>query len=138
MAPTDSALMPESLDDALVECVKAAGGSKAVGARLWPAKMVDAAQRHLLNCLKDGRAEHLKPDEVLLIMRLAREAGCHAGMQYLAHTLGYAEPVPTAPRDEAAELQRQFVEATRQMQAMAKRLEQLQPLVERAALKAVA
>lgn len=130
--------MPESLDDALIECVKAAGGSKVVASRLWPAKLVDAAQRHLLACLNEGRAEHLKPDEVLLVMRLARDAGCHTGMGYLAHALGYAEPVPTAPRDEAAELQRQFVEATRQMAAMAARLEQLQPLVERAALKAVA
>lgn len=116
--------MPESLTDALVECVKAAGGSKVVGAALWPEKLVDAAQRHLLNCLKDGRAENLHPDQV--VMRLARAKGCHVGMQYMAHQLGYAEPQPVEPRDEVAELQRQFVEATKAMAAMAARMEQLQ------------
>ena len=117
--------LPESLDDALVECVKAAGGSKVVGARLWPAKMVDAAQRHLLNCLKEGRAEHLKPEEVLLILRLAREAGCHTGMVFLAHSLGYSVPTPVDPRDEVAQLQREFIAANAEMRARAERLEAL-------------
>ncbi|MGH6625164.1 MAG: hypothetical protein ACRECD_01230 [Burkholderiaceae bacterium] len=121
-------LMPESLNDALIECVKAAGGSKLVGHKLFPEKLVDAAQRHLLNCLQEGRAEHLKPEQMLLICRLAREVGCHAGMAYMAHALGYAPPIPVEPRDEVAELQRQFVEATKQMAAMAARLQQLQPL----------
>ena len=123
MSDLDS--LPESLDDALVECVKAAGGSKVVGARLWPAKMVDAAQRHLLNCLKEGRAEHLKPDEVLLILRLAREAGCHTGMAFLAHSLGYSVPTPVDPRDEVAQLQREFIAANAEMRARAERLEAL-------------
>ena len=38
----------ESLNQALVECVKAAGGSAIVGPKLWPEKMKDAAQRLLL------------------------------------------------------------------------------------------
>lgn len=117
--------LPESLEDALVECVKAAGGSKVVGAKLWPAKMVDAAQRHLLNCLKESRAEHLKPDEVLLILRLAREAGCHTGMAYLAQALGYSVPTPVEPRDEVAQLQREFIAANAEMRARAERLEAL-------------
>jgi hypothetical protein len=121
------AIAPDTLNDAIIECVKASGGSKLVGAKLWPEKQVDAAQRHLLNCLQEGRAEHLKPDQMLLVFRLARDAGCHTGMRYLAHTLGYAEPQPIAPRDEVAELQRQFLEASRTLQAMALRMEQLQP-----------
>lgn len=128
-------LLPESLDDALVECVKAAGGSKVVGARLWPAKLVDAAQRHLLNCLKEGRAEHLKPDEVLLILRMAREAGCHTGMAFLAQSLGYAIPQPVEPRDEVAQLQRDFIAANAEMRARAERLEAL--LLAQAAQKQV-
>jgi hypothetical protein len=118
-------LLPESLDDALIECVKAAGGSKRVASALWPAKLVDAAQRHLLNCLKEGRAEHLKPEEVLLILRMAREAGCHTGMAYLAHSLGYAVPSPVEPRDEVAQLQREFIAANAEMRARAERLEAL-------------
>lgn len=118
--------LPESLNDALIECVKSAGGSKVVGSKLWPEKMVDAAQRHLLNCLQEGRAEHLKPDQVLFIVRLAREAGSHTGMHYIAHALGYSQPEPITKRDEAADLQRQFLEATKAMHQMVARMEALQ------------
>lgn len=117
---------PDSLNDALIECVKAAGGSKVVGHKLWPEKMVDAAQRHLLNCLQEGRSEHLKPEQVVFIFKLAREHGCHVGMAYLCQSLGYAPPVPLQPVDEAAQLQREFIEATRQLALMADRIGGLQ------------
>lgn len=119
-------LESESLTGALIECVKAAGGSKVVGHKLWPEKTVDAAQRHLANCLSDTRSERLSPDQVLLVARLARERGCHAYMHFLAVQLGYAEPVPVAPRDESDELRRQLLESTRNMQAMMQRLEALE------------
>ena len=114
---------PESLNDALIECVKAAGGSKVVGNKLFPEKMVDAAQRHLLNCLQDGWAEHLKPDQVAFVFKLAREHGSHVGMAYLCQSLGYAPPVPLQPVDAVAQLQREFIEATRELSLMAARIE---------------
>ena len=131
-----STMMVESLTDALVECVKAAGGSKVVGAKLWPEKMVDAAQRHLLNCLSDGRAEHLTPDQMWLVFKLAREAGCHTGMNYLCESLNYAAPVPVQPVDVAAQLQREVIEASR---LLAKSTEKLTALLAQSqTLKAVA
>ena len=57
---------------------------------------------------------------------MARERGCHAGMQYLAAALSYAEPVPVEPKDEADELRRQFIESTRTLAKMAQRIEQLE------------
>ena len=117
--------MNESFNDALIECVKACGGSKAVGVALWPAKGVEAAQRQLLACLNPDRNEKLGPDEVLHVMRLARARGCHVAMGHLAAVLGYAEPVPVDPLDEKAELQRKFIEATRELQAMAARIGEL-------------
>lgn len=115
----------ESLNDALIECVKACGGSKAVGVALWPAKGVEAAQRSLLACLNPDRSEKLSPDETLLVMRMARDRGCHAGMQYAAFFLSYTMPVPVEPKDEAAELQRQFIESTKRLAQMADRIEKL-------------
>jgi hypothetical protein len=116
----------ESFNDALVECVNACGGSKAVGVLLWPAKGLEAAQRHLLACLNTERNEKLGPDEVLMVLRLARERGCHAGMQYMATALSYAEPVPIKPRDEADELRRQLLEMGRDLQHKLARLEELE------------
>lgn len=124
----------ETLNDCLIECVKAAGGSKVVGHKVWPEKTVDAAQRHLLNCLNEGKAERLTPDQVLLIARLAREKGCHAYMQHMADALSYGEPVPVEPKDEADELRRQVLEMGRDLQA---RLDRLATL-ERAPLRAAA
>lgn len=115
----------ESINDALIECVKACGGSKAVGLALWPAKGVEAAQRALLACLNPDRQEKLGPDELLLLLHMARDRGCHAGMQYLATTLGYADPVPVDPKDELAELLRQSIEANREMQRRQERIERL-------------
>lgn len=115
----------ESFNDALIQCVKALGHSKSVGVMLWPALGMDAAQRKLLNCLNPERQEKLGPDEVVHLMRLARGRGCHAGMQFLAAHLGYAEPVPVEPKDEADELRRQVLEMGKALQTALARIEAL-------------
>jgi hypothetical protein len=112
----------DNLRACLVACVKAAGGSKSVGTRLWPEKGVDAAARHLLNCLDEGRAERLTPDQVLYVAGLARAAGCHAYMDYCSRRLHYQQPVPREPAQELAELQRAFVEAAAGQAALASRI----------------
>lgn len=117
----------ETLNDALIEAVKAAGGSKAVAVALWgSASGVDTVQRRLLATLNPERAEKLSTDEIVAVMKMARDHGCHAPMRYLAATLSYAEPVPVQPRDEADELKRQFIESTRALAAMAARIESLE------------
>lgn len=115
----------DDFNEALIACIKACGGSKVVGAKLWPEKAPDAAQRLLLDCLNEDRPARLAPEQVVLVLRMARERGCHAGMQYLCDSLGYAEPLPIDPRDEAAELQRQYIEAARSMGKLAERIERL-------------
>lgn len=121
-------MLPETLNDAYIETVKACGGSKAVGHAIWPAKGVEGAQRHLLACLNPDRNEKLSPEEALHIERMARDRGCHIVAQYRASVLCYADPVPVEPEDERAKLEREFVEAARQMQRMADRIEKLRPL----------
>ena len=115
-----------SFNSALVGAVKALGGSKAVAAQIWPEKAPDAAQRLLLDCLNDDRPAHLTPDQVLFVLRLARQRGHHDAVAWMLADLGYAAPQPIEPRDEVAELQRQFIEASRAMQALAGRIERLQ------------
>ena len=115
----------ESVNEALIATVKALGGSKQVGHKLWPEKTVDAAQRHLLACLNEDKAERISPEQLVLLMRMAREAGCHGVIQHLCASLGYAEPVPVEPRDELAELLRQNLEAHRESQRRQERIERL-------------
>ena len=116
----------DSFNEALVGAVKVLGGSKVVGCLLWPEKAPDAAQRLLLDCLNDDRPAHLTPDHVLLVLRLARQAGHHGAVGWLLAELGYAPPVPVEPADVLGELQREFIAATRQMANMAARIERLQ------------
>lgn len=113
----------ETLNDALIACVKAAGGSKQVGPLLWPEKTPDAAQRNLLDCLNEDRPSKLSPDQVLLVLRLARAKGCHAGVDFILADLGYAPTSPVEPRDEAAELMRRYIEAGEELKRTAERME---------------
>lgn len=101
--------MDGSFNAALVDCVKACGGSAKVGAKLWPELLQEQAQRKLLDCLNPERPAKLSPEQVMFILRMSRERGCHAGMQFLAASLGYAEPVPIEPKDELADLLRQYL-----------------------------
>jgi hypothetical protein len=115
----------ESLNDALIECVKACGGSKALGHEIWPAKGVEGAQRHLLACLNPDRNEKLSPDEMLLVVRKARDRGCHAGMEYMAAFLSYSMPIPVEPKDELADLLRKYLQRRERDEFADKRLERL-------------
>lgn len=131
---TTGSLFHESLADALRECIAVCGGTKAVGAKLWPEKEPDAAGRILADCLNDGKREKLSPEQVMLLLRMARAKGCHAGMVYLSRELGYSDPQPVEPEDERAQLQREYIEAAKTMARMAARIESL----ERPGLRAAA
>ena len=115
----------DSINDAIIECVKACGGTKAVGIEIWPAKGIDAAARHLYACLNPERNEKLSPDEVLLIARMARDHGCHAYMEYLAQSVGYAKPVPVEPESELVVLMRESNEQRKRQIALSERIEKL-------------
>ena len=116
----------DRLNDALVSCIKACGGSKAVAPLLWPEKTPEAAQRLLLDCMNDDRPAHLSNEAMLMVLRMAHGRGCHHGMAYLCERTGYAQPVPITPVDEAAELQRDFVAATEVMAVLVAKMERLQ------------
>ena len=117
----------ESLNQALVECVKAAGGSANVGPKLWPEKTREAAQRLLLDCLNEDRPSKLSPEQVLLILKLARDRGFHGGIGYVLDCLHYAPTTPIEPKDEASDLMRQVLEGQRLLALQMERLASLQP-----------
>ena len=117
----------ENFNQVLIDCVKAAGGSVKVGPKMWPELLADAAQRKLLDCLNEDRPAKLSPDQVMLIMRLARDKGHHCGVSYILETLGYAPTVPVSPRDEADDLMRQLLEGQRTMAAQMARLTAIAP-----------
>lgn len=119
----------EGLNQALIECVKAAGGSAIVGRKIFPEKNPEAAQRALLDCMNEERPAKLSPDQVLLVLRLAREKGHHGGIAFILADLGYAPTSPIEPKDEAAELQRQGAEMLAALERITERMQRLHPLL---------
>lgn len=119
-----SSLFHDSVYEALRATVAALGGAKSVAQMLFPEKGVDDATRYLLDCLNPERSAELKPERVVLLLKLARAKGCHIGMAYLCAEAGYiAQPIE--PEDEDAELQRQFIAAAEHVDALVKRMERL-------------
>lgn len=119
----------ESIADALREVVQAAGGPKAVGGRMFPDMPIDHAASRIRDCLNHDRRDRFTPDQVMMILRMGHQCGCHSGMVFIARELGYAEPVPVEPEDEVARLQREFVEASKSLMTMANKIERMQSRV---------
>jgi hypothetical protein len=103
-------LFYETWADALREVIATCGGAKQVAGKLWPEKTPDAAHRLLLDCLNETRPERLDP-------------GCHAALTWLLRDLGYEDAKPIEPADERDQLMRDYIAATKALQALTARIE---------------
>lgn len=119
------ALFYESLNDALREVVLALGGTKKVGSDMRPEKSADDAARWVSDCLNPDRREKFDPEQVLWLLRAGRKIGCHSGTYFICSDAGYSSPQPIEPQDEKAELQRQFIEASKHISRLADRIEKI-------------
>jgi hypothetical protein len=117
--------MDDTPNKVLERVVVALGGTKQIAPRLWPDKTIDDARRLLCDCLNDERPAKLDLSQVLFILRLAKDHGVHEGMHFVADSVGYSRPTPVEPEDERATLQREYIEAARQMAKVAQRMEAL-------------
>ena len=115
--------MYENIEDALREAVRALGGSKAVGAKLFPSLPVDQAASRVADCLNIDRRQHFAPSEVLWLLRQSRIAGHHETMASLAAVAGYEPPRPASDPEELATLQQAFIRATSDLKAIGQRIE---------------
>lgn len=124
--PAQPPLFVETVYDALKAIVAALGGPKTVGARLWPAKSVDDARKQLLDCLNPDRNEKLDPEQIVLILRLAREADFHLAKHWLDAETGYQPSAPADPADEQAKQIAAIENAAQQLQRAMVMLEKIQ------------
>lgn len=112
--------------DAAREAVRHAGGPKKVGPQMFPDKSVDAAARYLMDALNPARAERLTPSQVLMLMRMSREAGFHGFAIWWMRQAGYQAPVPIAPVSEAAVLTAQISLLVPKLQDLMEQAQRLQ------------
>jgi hypothetical protein len=115
----------DDVNDALRDVVQALGGAKRVGPVLWPEKTVDQAGHLLMACLNVERKERLTPEQVFLLLKMARQANFHAAKFWMDAELGYEQGKPVNPQDKQAELQRDFIASVQLSRQLADRLEKL-------------
>lgn len=115
----------EDVFDALRHVVQCAGGAKKVGHKLFPEKSPDQAGRFLMDCLNTTRAEKLDAEQIIVLLRIGHDCGCHVGVWFMSRASGYSEPDPIEPDDEMAELKRQFVQSVRTLKTLSNQIESL-------------
>lgn len=115
----------ESIHDALREVVRAAGGAKAVGAKIWPTKPITLAQQRVNDSLNPEHPQEFKPCELLFLAQLGRASNCHVVMHYIAKACGYSEPTPVETADELQALQREFIATAAHLKQMSQRIESM-------------
>jgi len=113
----------EDLNDVLRHTVQVSGGVKEVASRLRGDKSVDAAATWLRACLSHNERERFSPEQVEALVRIGREAGCHAYMHYMASTLGYSVPTPLSPEDVKARASAEVMKALTEIAAITTRLQ---------------
>lgn len=124
----------DDIDDALRHLVAVLGGPKKVGPLLRGDELpVDRLAQWVSECLNPERPAQFHPHQIMVMLRAARSLGDHTAMNWLAGEIGY-QALPVEPEDEAAELQRRFIETA---QTMAKWAQRIETLATRSSLKAV-
>lgn len=118
-------LFIEDIWTAVRAIVDRAGGLKGVGSKLWPAKTPVAAGQWLSDCLNPDRPAKLDPDELVALLKIGREHEVHTLIHYLADEAGYSRPTPISPEDERAQLERQYIEATKALGRIVSRMERI-------------
>lgn len=118
----------DTYQDAIRATFMALGGYKAVGAMLRPSMPADAAGRWLNDTLNPDKREKLDISELALIRKEARRRGIDTLAAYEMREAGYADPQPLVIEDEAARLQREFVEAVKALKSIETRMDRLTTL----------
>lgn len=124
---TDSGQLFEvdTLHDAIATTIQQMGGFKRVAADLRPDWQLERADRWLRDCCNPDRDHELKPEQLAMIRRMARDRGVHTLVQYEMAAAGYETPKPVHMESEKAQAQREMVRLYEGMEALAKKMENM-------------
>lgn len=119
-------LFVEDVHDAVKGAVAALGGAKKAAEMMWPNQ--PGKDKALLDCLNPNNDRKLGLDEIMALLKFARQAGYHQAKHWIDEELGYE---PTPPKDPHVERDRladaleraasSFTELTRQAKQLLER-----------------
>lgn len=115
----------DSPEDALKAVIQQLGGIKKVGPLLFPDKSVDAAARYLLDCVNHDRQEKLALTQIMMLLRLAHEAGYHTAYAWLSGEIGY-DIKPITKAEEVDRLTSVVEQSTKTLASALATLDRLQ------------
>ena len=115
-------LFEDHVYDALEQLVGALGGPKQVAHRLWPEKGIEAGAKDLRNCLSPHHRAKLDLFDLIQLLSWGQEQGHHMAMHRICKDAGYETPKPIDREQHVNELQKQFINATKQLDAISKEL----------------
>jgi len=105
--PEQFDLVHDDIWAALRGLVSACGGSKTVGALIWPAKR--KSDGWLDDCLNPDREAKLCLEEFIHLLRIGRDHGFHGAKHFLDDTTNYSRTQPVEPEDELTVLLRRYL-----------------------------
>jgi len=118
------ALYHEDINDALRSAIKACGGTKHVAKTLWPEKTIADAQSYLNDCINPTRPAKLSPEQLIFLLKWARDEGFHGAMHYLCAESGYAAAQPIEPEDELAKMLREYIDIEKRRASLFPKIEE--------------
>lgn len=118
-------LFMEDVYDALRAAVQALGGAKQAAGRLWPHKPIEQARKELLDALNRDNPRKLDAEEILAVLRMAREAGFHNAKHWLDVAIGYTPTPPSDPQVERDRLADSLARAAEEFAALTRAVERL-------------
>ncbi len=118
-------LFIETLSEALTDLVNQLGGAKKVGGMFWPEKTMDKARGKLLDCLNPDHSQKFSLEQIDFLIEEARKQNVHTMPAYIGYKCG-GKWIPVEPEDELAQLQRDYISATKTMKTLTDRIEKTQ------------
>lgn len=118
-------LFYEDVFDVVKAAVQHAGGAKVVAPKLWPTKPVLQAQKELLDCLNRESPRKLCIEELMTVLKLAKEAGFHQAKHWIDEALGYESTPPKNPKVERDRLAEEMARAADNFKNLQRAFERL-------------
>lgn len=118
-------LFLEDVFDALRGAVQAAGGAKIVAGKLWPHKPVDQAKRELLDAVNRDNVRKLCVEEMMAVLRMAKDVGYHGAKHWIDEALGYQPTQPADPKLERDRLADELARAADTFKNLQRAVERL-------------
>lgn len=95
-------LWTEDILKAMDDVVRACGSYDQVAGVLWPT--VKTGYNKLKNKLNPDHHERFNEDEIIHLLTLGREIGCHTAIYHICDEVGYERPKLAAPKSRRTEI----------------------------------